>query len=88
MTEGATLRVPVGELCVLNGTGMDSSNGRDRGFPGTLEELERHYILQVLQQVGWIISGSTGAAAKLGMKRTTLQSKMLRLGITREEFGC
>ena len=53
-----------------------------------LEELERHYILQVLQQVGWIISGSTGAAAKLGMKRTTLQSKMLRLGITREEFGC
>ena len=90
LSQGSSLHVPVGELCGLNGTGMDSSNGRagNRGFPGTLEELERHYILQVLQQVGWIISGSTGAAAKLGMKRTTLQSKMLRLGITREEFGC
>jgi formate hydrogenlyase transcriptional activator len=90
LTEGTTLRVPVGELCGLNGTGMDSSNGRagNRAFPSTLEELERQYILQVLQQAGWVISGSDGAAAMLGMKRTTLQSKMLRLGITREEFGC
>ena len=49
--------------------------------------MERHYILQVLRQVGGVISGSDGAAAKLGMKRTTLQSKMLRLGISKEDVN-
>ena len=54
---------------------------------GTLEELERQYIVQVLRQAAGVVSGSHGAAARLGMKRTTLQSKMQRLGITREEYG-
>jgi formate hydrogenlyase transcriptional activator len=85
LTEGPTLRVPVGELCGLHDLG---SKGGNSPLPSTLEELERHYILQVLQRVGWVISGSDGAAQMLGMKRTTLQSKMVRLGITREEFGC
>jgi transcriptional regulator with GAF, ATPase, and Fis domain len=49
--------------------------------------LERQYILQVLRQVGGVISGSDGAAARLGMKRTTLQSKMLRLGISKEDVN-
>ena len=80
LTEGASLRVPVGELCNLNADG-------NRSIPGTLEELERHYILQVLRQVGGVISGPDGAAAKLGMKRTTLQSKMLRLGISKEDVN-
>jgi formate hydrogenlyase transcriptional activator len=80
LTEGTSLRVPVGELCNLNADG-------NRSMPGTLEELERQYILQVLRQVGGVISGSDGAAAKLGMKRTTLQSKMLRLGISKEDVN-
>jgi formate hydrogenlyase transcriptional activator len=54
---------------------------------GTLEELERQYIVQVLRQSAGLVSGSRGAAARLGMKRTTLQSKMQRLGITREEYA-
>lgn len=88
LTDGPNLRVPVGECganeMAIDATSKKATNGR---APGILEELERQYILQVLQQVGWVISGSHGAAAMLGMKRTTLQSKMQRLGITREEFG-
>jgi formate hydrogenlyase transcriptional activator len=36
-----------------------------------------------LRQANWLVGGPSGAAAKLGMKRTTLQSKMTRLGIER-----
>lgn len=48
-----------------------------------LEEAERRHILSVLQQTGWQISGPGGAAGILGLKRTTLQSKMKKLGIER-----
>lgn len=48
-----------------------------------LEEVERLHILKVLQRCGWRITGSHGAAAALGLKRTTLQSKMKKLGIIR-----
>jgi formate hydrogenlyase transcriptional activator len=50
---------------------------------GTLEEVERQRILQALQEAGAVIGGQHGAAARLGLKRTTLLSKMQRLGITR-----
>ena len=49
----------------------------------TLEEHERRYIRQVLQQCGWIIKGSKGAAARLGMHHSTLRSRMKKLGIVR-----
>ena len=71
LTEGARLRVPIGELCNFNAMTIDANGGRPghRPFPGTLEELERQYILQVLRQADGVISGSDGAAARLGMKR-------------------
>jgi formate hydrogenlyase transcriptional activator len=47
----------------------------------TLEEAQREHIRQALEQANWQISGPSGAAARLGMKRSTLQSKMARLGI-------
>jgi len=50
---------------------------------GTLEDVERQRILQALQEAGAVIGGQHGAAARLGLKRTTLLSKMQRLGITR-----
>ena len=50
---------------------------------GTLEDLEREHILQVLRETGAVIGGPQGAAARLGLKRTTLLSKMQRLGISR-----
>jgi formate hydrogenlyase transcriptional activator len=49
----------------------------------TLEEAEREHILRVLGETNWTIGGPTGAAFKLGTKRTTLQSKMRKLGIAR-----
>lgn len=48
-----------------------------------LEETERRLIQSVLQQTGWRLSGQGGAAGILGLKRTTLQSKMRKLGIRR-----
>jgi formate hydrogenlyase transcriptional activator len=49
----------------------------------TMADAEREHILAVLRDSGWVLGGSKGAAARLAMKRTTLQSKMKRLGITR-----
>jgi formate hydrogenlyase transcriptional activator len=57
----------------------------------TLEDSDRALIVQTLEQAGWIVGGPRGAAAKLGLKRTTLLAKMRRLGISRpihqEETG-
>jgi len=54
-------------------------------FPSsmTLEDSDRTLILETLEQAGWIVGGPRGAAAKLGLKRTTLLAKMRRLGISR-----
>ena len=49
----------------------------------TLKDSERNLILRTLQAVGWVIGGPKGAAAKLGLKRTTLIHKMQKLGISR-----
>jgi len=49
----------------------------------TLKDSERALILRTLEATGWLIGGPTGAAAKLGLKRTTLISKMKKLGISR-----
>ena len=51
----------------------------------TLRGSERTLILSTLDAVGWVIGGSRGAAAKLGLHRTTLINKMKRLGISRPE---
>jgi formate hydrogenlyase transcriptional activator len=56
--------------------------------PTTLRESERTLILTTLDAVGWVIGGPKGAAAKLGLNRTTLINKMKRLGIARPRaFG-
>src|SRR5258705_8297377 len=51
----------------------------------TLRESERTLILNTLDGVGWVIGGPKGAAAKLGLNRTTLINKMKRLGISRPQ---
>jgi formate hydrogenlyase transcriptional activator len=48
-----------------------------------LESIERAHILKTLKEARWIIGGPAGAAARLGMKRTTLTSRMRKLGIAR-----
>jgi formate hydrogenlyase transcriptional activator len=52
----------------------------------TLRDTERTLILSTLESVGWVIGGPKGAAAKLGLKRTTLIHKMQKLGISRSSF--
>jgi transcriptional regulator with GAF, ATPase, and Fis domain len=48
-----------------------------------LEDIERKHILSVLEKTRWRLTGEGGAAEQLGLKRTTLQSRMKKLGITR-----
>lgn len=52
----------------------------------TLEDSDRSLILETLEQAGWIVGGPRGAAAKLGLKRTTLLAKMRKFGISRPIF--
>jgi formate hydrogenlyase transcriptional activator len=49
----------------------------------TLEDSDRALIVKTLEQVGWVVGGASGAATKLGLKRTTLLARMRRLGISR-----
>jgi len=49
----------------------------------SLEDSDRALILETLEQAGWVVGGPCGAAAKLGLKRTTLLARMRRLGISR-----
>lgn len=49
----------------------------------TLEAAEREHIVRTVNETGWVIAGPTGAAARLGLKRSTLQSRMKKLGISR-----
>jgi formate hydrogenlyase transcriptional activator len=58
---------------------------RLKGFESSmsLEDSDRALIVETLEQAGWIVGGPRGAAAKLGLKRTTLLAKMRRLGISR-----
>lgn len=56
---------------------------RASGGSGSLEAIEREHILRVLNETEWVVSGPNGAAARLGLKRTTLQARMKKLGIKR-----
>jgi transcriptional regulator with GAF, ATPase, and Fis domain len=50
---------------------------------GSLDEIEREHIRSVLESVGWRVSGERGAAKILGLKRTTLEARMRKLGLSR-----
>jgi transcriptional regulator with GAF, ATPase, and Fis domain len=51
-----------------------------------LDHAERQHIIRVLRETGGVLSGPDGAARRLGLKRSTLQSKMHRLKIKREHY--
>jgi transcriptional regulator with GAF, ATPase, and Fis domain len=50
---------------------------------GNLQDMERMHIVAVLEKTDWRLAGQDGAAEVLGLKRTTLQAKMKKLGIKR-----
>ncbi len=66
---------------VLNGSLPELTYRPNLSAPVTLEQADRSHILQTLQQTEGVVGGPNGAAARLGMPRTTLISKMRRLGI-------
>ena len=75
LSPGPVLRVPVAQLKLPV-----------EGAPSpavTMEAAQRQHILRTLEETSWTIGGPRGAAARLGMKRTTLQSRMQKFGITR-----
>src|SRR5580765_4329941 len=76
LTQGPDLFVSLAEL---KRTPSHTTNSK----PTTLEQAEREHILRSLRETNWTIGGPSGAAARLGMKRTTLQSKMQKLNISR-----
>jgi len=94
LSPGKELRVPFTELksaAAIAAAGAEASSSFT-SLPSstspapsisTLEEAERQHILRALKQTQWRIAGPKGAATLLGMKRTTLQARMRKLGIRR-----
>ncbi len=78
LSKGPILRVPLVELNLAT---------EDCHSDSTLESLQRENIIRVLRETGGVLGGPRGAAARLGLKRTTLQYKMQKLGISREEYA-
>jgi formate hydrogenlyase transcriptional activator len=75
LSPGPDLHVPLAEL-----------KSRAEVVPGgatTLDDAEREHILKVLKETHWMVGGPSGAAARLGLKRTTLQARIKKLGIAR-----
>jgi transcriptional regulator of acetoin/glycerol metabolism len=68
----------------MTGAPWQTDGGRRRPLPG-LADAEREHILAALRETGWVVGGPKGAAACLGMKRSTLFKKMQKLGISRPE---
>jgi formate hydrogenlyase transcriptional activator len=75
VSPGPILRVPLSEMKLSS-----EPHGSDNL---TLTAAEREHILKALDATNWVLAGPRGAAARLGMKRTTLQSKMRKLGVVR-----
>ncbi|MGA7859497.1 MAG: sigma 54-interacting transcriptional regulator [Terracidiphilus sp.] len=81
LTRGTVLHVPLAEL-------ETSARAEEKALDEspTLETAEREHILRVLREAKGQIGGEDGAAARLGLKRTTLNSKMKKLGIERSDY--
>jgi formate hydrogenlyase transcriptional activator len=76
LSTGPSLRVPLGEI--LTDSGPSAASGGN-----ALEQAEREQIVRALRESNWVVGGAHGAAARLGLKRTSLAYKMQKLGISR-----
>ncbi len=86
LSSGPTLQVPLGDLqapAVQTPT-VEVRVSVDAAAL-TLADAEREHILAVLRETGWVLGGPKGAAARLGLKRSTLQWKIKKLGISRKD---
>ena len=87
LSDGATLHVPLSEMRAENSASGQPGRSSDQTPNHTLDNAEREHILRVLRETGGVLAGPDGAARRLGLKRTTLQSKMQRLKITRKDYS-
>ena len=76
LTSGPSLKVPLAEILV-------GSDLHVYGDDNVLKQAEREQIVRALRESDWVVGGAHGAAARLGLKRTSLAYKMQRLGISR-----
>ena len=78
LSSGQTLDVPV---AALGARQAPAATNREAGE--TLEEADRRHIISALERSNWVLAGPNGAASRLGIKRSTLQFRMRKLGIVR-----
>lgn len=78
LTRGSVLQAPLSEI--------ESSYDTPSVDDSTLETTERDHIIRVLRETKGLVAGPRGAAARLGLKRTTLNSKLKKLKITRQDY--
>ena len=77
LSTGPVLRVPLKDLA------NRAPAGSTKGRPQTLKEAERSHILEALKETKWVVGGPNGAAARLGMNRSTVIFRMKKLGIVK-----
>lgn len=75
--------VSQGPVLVIDDLDQTTKVANGKEAPLTLADAERTHIVQVLSQTNWVLAGKQGAATRLGMKRSTLQHRMKKLGISR-----
>jgi formate hydrogenlyase transcriptional activator len=78
LSNGPVLRVPVDTL-----RSQQPAPAAEAGKNQTLEDAERAHIVAVLKETNWVLAGPDGAAARLGLNRSTLRFRMGKLGIVR-----
>jgi formate hydrogenlyase transcriptional activator len=74
-----------GPMLTIEELEESAEHGSPNDGPRTLAEAERRHIIETLSQTNWVLAGRYGAAARLGMKRSTLQHRMKKLGIRRPQ---
>lgn len=72
-----------GSILTIEELGQPAQDDRANASPRTLAEAERTHIIETLSQTNWVLAGKHGAAVRLGMKRSTLQHRIKKLGIRR-----
>src|ERR1700756_1257942 len=82
LTRGEELEVPLAELAICSETNVAL------GTTSTFRQAESSVIIDALRAASGRIAGKGGAAERLGLKRTTLQNKIRRLGILKANYGC